>query len=277
MLSKESKVNNILLSFDVEDNFSKDELLNPKDWVKYESQVVENTKRVINTLKQINANATFFVVGKVAERHPNIVKMIDTAGFEVASHGFSHAPVTSMTPNEFEADLKKSISIIESITSKSVIGYRARSFSITRDTLWAFQILIDNGIKFDSSLTAMELNHLSKNISTFSEISYKLTLIPVCNIKLLGKKLSVSGGIMLRILFFRLYKSLLACCSRDMNYQILYAHVWEFNKDQPKRNVNLFQKIAQSPFTYTTKSKISKLASTNNFISLSDHLKNNNI
>ena len=259
----------------MEDNFTRDELAEAGDWEKYEFQVVENTKRVIQLLHRINADATFFVVGKVAERHPEIVQMIDKGGFEVASHGYAHEPVDQMTKEEFEEDLKKSISIIEKITLKKVKGYRVRSFSITRDTLWAFEILKKNGLQYDSSLTDTELKFLVSNELNFSKLLNGLVEIPVCNKKFMGKKWAISGGIVLRLFFFPLYRFLLEHCCAENRCRIIYAHVWEFNKDQPKRNVGWLQKIAQSSCTYTTESKIKKFSSKNDFISLDSYLKAN--
>ncbi|MBF0234628.1 MAG: polysaccharide deacetylase family protein [Desulfamplus sp.] len=264
----------IILSFDVEDNFTIDELVNPDDWNRYESQVVKNTKRVVDSLQDINAEATFFVVGKTAKRRPEVVKIIDDAGFEVASHGYAHEPVDQMTEKEFEEDLQKSIAVLEDITGKKVKGYRAMAFSINRSTPWAFDVMKRNGLTYDSSLTDTEFAFLSKQKFFKSQIE-GLHEIPVCNKKFFGRKWTVSGGVLLRLLPYALYRYILEAYRDEKMCKIIYAHVWEFNQDQPERNVGIMQRLAQSPKTYTTQSKIKRLSSSYEFISLDTYLKLN--
>ena len=272
-MSERVSEENIILSFDVEDNFTRDELAAPEDWKRYELQVVENTGRVIRLLHRLNADATFFVVGKTAERHPELVKIIVEGGFEVACHGYAHEPVDQMTEKEFEEDLQKSVSILERITSTKIRGYRARSFSINRNTLWAFEVLRRNGLAYDSSLTESEFKHLSGNEPGFHKLLNSLVEIPVCNKRFMGRDWNISGGVVLRLFFFPLYRFLLENCCDENRCKIIYAHVWEFNRDQPKRKVGWLQKIGQSSHTYSTPSKIEKFSTTNEFISMEAFLK----
>lgn len=270
-MSEHKQKNKIILSFDVEDNFTPEELSDPKDWGIYESQVVENTKRVVKLLQDINGEATFFVVGKTAERRPEIVQIIDEAGFEIASHGYAHEPVDQMTEQEFEQDLQNSIAVLESISGKKVKGYRAMAFSVNRNTPWAFEVMKKNGLEYDSSLTEIEYEYLS-NDHAFTNTFNGLAEIPVCSKKFLGRKWAVSGGIVLRLMPYPAFRLILYACS-NKHYKIIYAHVWEFNTDQPKRNVGILQKLAQSSVSYTTPAKITKLAFSYEFISLNAYLK----
>lgn len=270
---EQSPKQEIILSFDVEDNFTEQELVNPADWEIYESQVVENTQRVVNLLIETESDATFFVVGKTAERRPELVEIIGKAGFEVASHGYAHEPVDKMTEEEFEDDLRKSISILEKISKKKVKGYRARSFSINRKTLWAFPLMKKYGLSYDSSLTQTEYDILTETITNFPMILDGIDEIPVCNKMVFGKSISLSGGIALRLLCLPLYRYLLEHCKPKTGNRIIYAHVWEFNKDQPDRKVGRLQRIAQSPYTYSTGSKIRNLSVGHAFVSFEKHLK----
>jgi polysaccharide deacetylase family protein (PEP-CTERM system associated) len=272
ILSDKGAKSRLILSFDVEDNFTREELADPGDWDKFESQVVENTKRVVKLLNDINGDATFFVVGKTAERRPEIVRIISESGFEVASHGYAHEPVDQMTEQEFEEDLANSIAVLEGISGKKVKGYRAMAFSINRNTPWAFEVMKRRGLEYDSSLTKTEFDSVSGGGAAFDTILNGFSEVPVCNKTFFGKKLGVSGGIVLRLTPYTAYRLFLEnACGEDM-CRIVYAHVWEFNKDQPARRVGLLQKISQSSLTYTTPSKIKKLSSDYEIISLRSFL-----
>ncbi|MGA3282573.1 MAG: polysaccharide deacetylase family protein, partial [Smithella sp.] len=246
-----------------------EELANPGDWEIYEGQVVQNTDHVIKTLNDLNADATFFVLGKVAQRHPEIVSHIQKAGYEVASHGFAHELVDSMTEQAFEDDLRKSLDVLQSITGDKVKGFRARSFSISMQTLWALDILAKYHLDYDSSIVDIEVERIGpKKILHYSFVEF-----PISTTRILGFQQLISGGIAFRLIPFAIYLKMLKCSSSFMNNRVLYCHVWEFNKDQPKRKISLLQSIAQAPWTYTTESKIRKLALNYKFISIRKYLK----
>ena len=264
----------LILTVDVEDNFTREELKKPQDWEKYEAQVVINTERVIHFIKAINADATFFVVGKVAERHPELVKAIDTAGYEIGSHSYAHEPVWKMTEDEFEADLLKSISILENITDKKVRAYRAMAFSIRSDTLWALDILKRNGIIFDSSLKDFELNKIedSNGNKVRNLFGGGVTEFPVSTMKFMGRRFTITGGMALRFLPYFVLNMLFKNIFASEKSNIIYCHVWEFNKDQPRRRVNFFQALSQSPFSYTTATKLRKFAKYYKLLSIRNYL-----
>jgi polysaccharide deacetylase family protein (PEP-CTERM system associated) len=266
-MSSEKK-NTAILTIDVEDNFTREELAREGDWHKYKGQVVTNTQRVLDVLNDIDACATFFVLGKVAERHPEIVKAIHDAGHEVASHGYAHEPVNEMTPDEFEIDVRRSINILESIADIKITGFRARSFSITSETAWAFDILKKLGLSYDSSCYDSELEkiNLLKNSASNS-----IKEFPVATRRMLGRRLTIMGGIMFRLMPVAMVRNAVAALSKP-EARMLYCHVWEFNRDQPKRKTGILQSIAQSPLAYTTESKLRKLASMHNFISIKQQI-----
>ena len=244
----------MILSFDVEDNFTQAELKNSRDWSRFEGQVVENTAKTIALLKKIDADATFFVVGRVAERHPQVVKMIYNAGYEVASHGYLHDPVDQMTIEVFKNDLLESLKILESLTQEKIQGFRARSFSITARTLWAIDILRNFHLRYDSSMTEIAFNDI-KQLGVDPQVGSRtlnLQEIPVCARRFLGRKVIISGGVVFRLLPLFIYRKMIQVLKPKNSPPIIYAHVWEFNKNQPVRKVGFLQGMAQSAITYTT-------------------------
>ncbi|HUN55801.1 MAG TPA: polysaccharide deacetylase family protein [Smithella sp.] len=267
--------NHIILTIDVEDNFTPEELAKPGDWEIYEGQVVQNTDHVIKILKDLNADATFFVLGKVAQRHPEIVSHIEKAGYEVASHGFAHERVDRMTGQAFEDDLKKSLDVLQSITGNKVKGFRARSFSITTRTLWALDILAKYHLNYDSSIMDTEVERImeGEKIEPKKILRHSFVEFPISTTRILGFKQSISGGIAFRLIPFPIYRRMLKRSYSFMNNRVLYCHVWEFNKDQPKRKISLLQSIAQATWTYTTESKIRNLALHYKFVSIRKYLK----
>lgn len=142
-----------ILQVDVEDWYCD---LDIKDWELQEDRVVGSTARLLDILREANTFATFFVLGYVAEHHPELVKRIQDEGHEVATHGYAHRPITQQTPQEFEADLLKSVRILEEIIGaereRRVLGYRAPQFTIIEETSWDIDILKQAGLKYDSSV-----------------------------------------------------------------------------------------------------------------------------
>ena len=116
------------------------------------STVEKNTNEILRILKENKAKATFFTLGSVAEQFPNLIKKIDKENHEIASHGYGHVLVYTLTEDEFREDLKKSKKILESIINHKVAGYRAPSWSITKDNLWALKVLEELGFEYSSSI-----------------------------------------------------------------------------------------------------------------------------
>ena len=145
------------LTIDVEDYFQVQafaEHIRYEDWGNYACRVEKNTYRIIDILKgrPTNLKATFFVLGWIAERYPGLIKEIHSQGHEIACHGYAHRLIYEQAPEEFREDVKKAKAILEDLTGEPVIGYRAPSYSITRDSLWAFEVLMEEGFQYDSSV-----------------------------------------------------------------------------------------------------------------------------
>ncbi len=151
MTTQETKVRHAI-SFDVEDWYQGFILRGIKGWEQYDSREESNVKKILKILDEFNTKATFFVLGKLAEKQPEIVRLIDAKGHEVATHGYAHKLVPEQSPQSFREDLHRSIAVLEEITSKKVTGHRATRWSIVSDCLWTLDILAEEGIEYDSSI-----------------------------------------------------------------------------------------------------------------------------
>jgi polysaccharide deacetylase family protein (PEP-CTERM system associated) len=143
------------LSVDVEDYFHVNAfktVVSRQQWESYPERVLDNTSRILDLLDEHSTRATFFVLGWVAERHPALVREIARRGHEVACHGYGHELIFDIGPEKFRADLKRSLSLLEDLGGRTVKGYRAPSFSITERSMWALDILLEEGFVYDSSM-----------------------------------------------------------------------------------------------------------------------------
>ncbi len=250
------------LSFDIEDWFC---VQNMKDvipfnqWNQCESRVYENTEYLLKTLKKNNIKATFFVLAWIAERIPELVYDIASDGHEIASHGYSHSLITHMTKKEFQTDLEKSISILTNLTGKPIYGYRAPSFSITRETMWALEILKKNGIKYDSSI--YPIKHPDYGIAGFQQDIHEINGIievPLTTSTIYGLNIPISGGGYFRLYPYWFSKMML---QRQMAYSrpITYFHPWEFDSGQPRINLPWFKKFRHYVGLEKNRNKFEKL------------------
>jgi len=255
-----------ILTVDVEDNFTYEELQNKDDWQRYKSQVVENTLRILSLLQKYSTNATFFIVGKVAERHPELIKYITDGKHEVASHSYWHKPLTQMKFDEVEKDISMSAEILSSMTGGKIFGYRAMGYSIPSKVTEFYSLLKKYGYVYDSS-RKINSNGSAQTIHNASIYQiYPSTLSPF------GKKVIFSGGTYFRLLPMSLIEKGFEQYKKNGQPVMLYLHPWEFNKDQPKRKVPFKQKVLQSPITFTTEKKLNFLLQKYKFVSIRDYL-----
>jgi len=260
-----------ILTIDVEDNFYFEELKFKKDWIKYESQVVTNTLKILDVLETYKTTATFFVVGKVAERHPDLIREIDKKKHYIASHGYHHYPIYRMDENNFRKDLEKSVNLLTKITNKQVFGYRAMGYSIRKENIeWVLRNLNQSGIKYDSSIDPLSITGFNRKPCYIER--FKLYEFPLSVYKVGGVQLPFAGGTYLRLLPYKLIKNFIKILNKYGQPVVIYIHPWEFNKDQPKRNISLKQRILQHPITFNTERKLIKLLNTFRFCSIEDYL-----
>jgi len=230
------------LSFDVEEHFQVTAFESPtrrKHWNTYESRVERNTAKVLDLLASRDIRATFFILGWVAERYPQLVKQIALAGHEVASHGYGHQLITAQTPLSFRQDIRKAKVILENLLSQNVWGYRAPSFSITNETMWAVEILVEEGYVYDSSI--FPTIHDRYGIPTASpyvnQIKTQAGLIweiPPSVAKIFGFPVPCAGGGYFRLYPYFLSRRLLRKIAQEGVPLVMYLHPWEFDPDQPR-------------------------------------------
>ena len=234
-------------SIDVEDYFQVAALapaVARTTWTELESRVERNTDRLLQLLDDGGIHATFFVLGWIALHHPGLVQRIATAGHEIASHGFSHQLIYTQSPGEFRDETRHSKDLLEDLTHTAVIGYRAASFSITRRSLWALDVLLDLGFQYDSSV--FPIHHDRYGIPDASVEPGRVTApsgrmlveFPMSAASFGGAKIPVSGGGYFRLLPYCVtrvgLRQINERCGRPFAF---YLHPWELDPGQPRFDV----------------------------------------
>lgn len=228
-------------TIDVEDYFqvSAFEKNIPKDrWESYPHRVEDNTLRMLDMLASRDIRATFFILGWVAEKYPSLVQRIADQGHDIASHSYWHRLVYELTPDVFREDLRKSKQVLEDITGLEVTAYRAPSFSITKKSIWALDVLAEEGFRSDSSIFPIVHDRYGipgakQGIHQVTTKSGSLWEFPPSVRKILGYNLPVSGGG-----YFRIYPYWFSAQSfREVNRKanrpfMFYVHPWEIDPDQ---------------------------------------------
>jgi polysaccharide deacetylase family protein (PEP-CTERM system associated) len=229
-----------VMSVDVEDWFcvhNLSRLIPYADWDKCESRVERSTGRLLDLFGKHGVEATFFVLGWVADRFPDLVREIERRGHEVATHGYSHQLLTFMQPEDFRADLQRSLMVLAKTTSQEVRGFRAPSFSLTRRTFWAVDILRENGIHYDSSVFPVAF-HPDYGIADADlqphRLAEGLTELPMGVAEVWGRRIPCSGGGYFRLYPYALTRALMRRCNRQGRPVIFYLHPWEADPEQPR-------------------------------------------
>jgi polysaccharide deacetylase family protein (PEP-CTERM system associated) len=231
-------------SVDVEDWYQVsdfEELVEFSAWRWYESRVIGNTERVLALLAEARVKATFFVLAWNAERHPALPRMIAAAGHEVATHGYAHRLVYEVGPDAFRADVERSKKLLEDLTGREVMGYRAPSFSITARSLWALDILLDLGFRYDSSIFPVRdplygIPNAHRFPFPITRGGLALTEFPVSTIRA-GSRTLPLGGAYLRLLPYAYTRFGLRRLESEGQPALLYMHPWELDPDQPRLRV----------------------------------------
>jgi polysaccharide deacetylase family protein (PEP-CTERM system associated) len=228
---------------DVEEHFqvSAFESVIPREtWSRQESRVVRNVDRLLDLLDGHGKLGTFFVLGCVAERHPDLVRRIAAAGHEIASHGHDHRRVTHQAPDEFRQSVRTSKAVLEEITGVGVLGFRAPSFSIVPGREWAFDILLEEGYRYDSSIfpirrsAAYGYPSAPRDAYTIERPAGQLLEFPLTTLRRLGWNLPASGGAYFRIFPYEMTRAALADCDARGSSGVFYVHPWEIDPEQPR-------------------------------------------
>lgn len=238
---------------DVEDYFHVAALsraVSRESWPTREYRVERNTERLLSVLANKGVHGTFFVLGWVAERSPNLLRRIASAGHEIACHGYSHQLVYRQTPDEFREETRRAKDLIEQAVGETVLGYRAASFSITSASLWALDVLIDLGFEYDSSI--FPIRHDRYGIPGASPCLGRFTAptgrtiieFPMSAASFLGVKVPVSGGGYFRIFPYWLTRAgLRRINTRTKRPFVFYLHPWELDPGQPRISVGMLSRF----------------------------------
>jgi len=234
----------VCFTFDIEEHHrieaAADYACPPAMQAEYAQRMCVWTRWLLAALAEHNARATFFIVGQIATTQPELVREIATAGHEVACHSFEHQNVHRMSPDEFRLDLRKAKSELEHASGQAVVGYRAPTFSITRETAWAIDVLAEEGMRYDSSV--FPVHHDRYGVPDAPRVPFlakgterSLLELPPVTYSVFGKNLPAAGGG-----YFRLYPPAIIRAGirqvlRDpLGLPVLYFHPWEFDPDQPR-------------------------------------------
>ncbi len=231
------------LTIDVEDYFQVSAFegtVSRAQWDGFESRVVRNTERLLEILDQASVKATFFVLGWVAVRCPGLVVRIADGGHEIASHGYDHRLIYEQTPAEFRDDVRRAKAELEATCGKAVLGYRAPSYSITERSLWALDVLVEEGYVYDCSIFPIHHDRYGipdspRHAYTIARSSGSLLEIPPATIAVAGMNLPVAGGGYFRILPYSWTRRGIRHLNEVENQPALfYVHPWEFDPAQPR-------------------------------------------
>lgn len=258
------------LSFDIEDWFHIVEIPAVEDpglWPKLseESSIVERyTDLILETCAEFETKATFFILGWIADRHLDLVRRIAEAGHEIATHSYWHRKVYELTPESFAEDLRRSIDVIEQACSARVSGFRAPSFSITRDATWAFDVLLDCGIKYDASLFPARRGHGGYACPPGAHVvqtpaGRSLPELPMSIGQFGPTRLCYCGGGYLRLLPMSMIRHGVRGEAAAGRPTVVYLHPRDFATDCPRASMPLHRRFKCYVGLATTKGKLREL------------------
>ncbi len=232
------------LSGDVEDFYHVEafaDRITPEMWPQFPSRVADNTRRLLDLFERSGARATFFVLGWVAEREPRLVREILRAGHEVGCHSYRHSCVWRMKPEEFRADTRRARCAIEDAGGQPVVGYRAPTFSIVKKSLWAIEVLAEEGFLYDSSV--FPIRHDLYGLPEAPRFAFRwecgagrsIVEIPPLTVRVLGRNLPAAGGGSLRILpMWYTRWAIRRVRQGEGQPVVVYFHPWELDPHQPR-------------------------------------------
>ncbi|HMK34983.1 MAG TPA: polysaccharide deacetylase family protein [Desulfomonilaceae bacterium] len=251
-------------------------------------QCAADTEFLLKLFDDAGVRATFFVLGVFAERFPDLVKSMDALGHEIALHGFFHSQLFTLTPPEFKEDLRRAIFLIEDITGKSAIGYRAPAFSLDTRSVWALQVLAEHGIRYDSSVFPFRgrrygVPDFPRGIVAIRWKGGGIIEVPLSTTHLAGARLPVAGGGYFRTLPRCVIKWAVTSINREGMPFVTYIHPYEFRRQDlefgqfsPYMNrwAVSFNRIKFNLFRRTMKTKLRELLQAFPFAPVREVIKN---
>ena len=256
------------LTFDVEEYFHAEafaRVLQPEEWPTLESRVTRSTERLLDILDRERVRATFFILGWVAERHPALVREIAALGHEIACHGYGHRMIQHLSRAEFERDVTRAKRALEDAVGRSVLGYRAPTFSIMRATLWSLDVLVEAGFRYDSSI--FPVVHDRYGIPDAPRFPHRLkapgggeiTEFPMSTMTFLGRRLPVAGGGYFRLFPYRVTRRAIGRINGERQPAMVYLHPWEIDPEQPRIPVGPLTRFRHLVNVGKTESRLRRL------------------
>lgn len=256
------------MSIDVEDYFHVsvfDGIVPRSQWERMESRVCRNTERLLDIFAEYKVRSTFFVLGWVAERHPELVRRIAGAGHEVASHGYAHRLIYDQTLPAFREDVRRAKTLLEDTSGLKVVGYRAPSYSITPRSLWALDVLLEEGYQYDSSIFPIRHDRYGIPVSgrkpyPIERTKGALIEVPGSTTRVGPLNLPVAGGGYFRILpYWWTRWGIARVNAREQRSAIFYLHPWEIDPEQPRLKVGRLSRFRHYRNLEDTESRLRQL------------------
>lgn len=247
-------------------------------WSEHASRVEANVGRILELLSERGARGTFFVLGMVAERTPQVVRAIRAAGHEVASHGWDHRRVTHVTPVEFRDSVRRAKALLEDLSGAPVIGFRAPSYSIVAGREWALGILVEEGYRYDSSLFPVRRPGYGyadgrRDPHTLDLARGPLAELPPTTLRVLGVNLPAAGGAYFRIFPYQFVRAALKQCESRGVPGVFYIHPWEVDPDQPRLSVSLSARLRHYTGLQRTLPRLRRLLGEFRFTAIADRFR----
>jgi polysaccharide deacetylase family protein (PEP-CTERM system associated) len=262
VLSKQIRTNS--LTIDVEEYFQVEAFANDvniRDWGNYESRIEFQMDTLLELLEEKKVFATFFVLGIIAEKHPNIIRKIVSYGHELASHGYNHQHISKQTRESFSSDINQAKKLLEDISSSNVLGYRAPCFSIAPDNEWAHDEIKKAGYLYSSSTypIAHDFYGVPNAPRTPYYLKNGLLEIPVSTCKFRNKTLPAGGGGFFRLLPYFIYNKMLKTSYSQLGFINFYTHPWEYDPEQPKIKSSFKSNFRHNINQHSALTKLGKL------------------
>lgn len=270
------------LTIDVEDYYHVtgfESVIRRTDWGSYESRVGRNTCRLLDLLDAYHTKATFFVLGWVAERDPHLVRTIHARGHEVASHGYAHQRIYTQTPAQFQQETQRSMRLLQDTIGTHINGYRAASYSITQESLWALDILGAEGFTYDSSI--FPIRHDRYGIPAYPRFCHVLAgyggghLIefPISTARFAGTNVPIAGGGYFRLFPYAVIRwGIRSINCLEQQPALIYLHPWEIDPEQPRIHASAAARFRHYVNLHKTEPRLCRLMQDFTFGTLLDVL-----
>lgn len=267
-----------VFSVDVEEYFQVnafDGVVSRERWDELPSRVEASVHTLLELLDGYDAKGTFFTLGWIADRHPHVVRAIADAGHEIASHGWWHRRVVTLTRDQFRDEVRDSRLLLEDVTGTPVVGYRAPSFSILPRVEWAYDVLLEEGYRYDSSVFPIRRRdygnpHATPHAHVVRRPGGEILELPMATTRIAGVRVPGAGGAYLRLLPFWITRRTLRESARRGESAVLYVHPWEVDPEQPRLEVRRLVRLRHYSRLDRTLPRLRSLLDEFHFVSVAE-------